>query len=297
MFNHITNVAKVTFYIASQRWIILLLVGLSLSLPFYQAWVYKLPISGAMVMYALISLVSIPLGYLLAYLFIQIINKMAHHFNIKDTEAKDNNTKDTDAIFSLFILAFLGLFLILYIDSFQLPDWLLYQSLFNHGLIMVGLYYGIGNCCFHQTLKPYFLIKNSLNIEKPTISHLIYAVTINLVIGMFMAILHFKASTNLKAELYQLSINEIKTSTQIPQALGQDYQFSNMIKGEIGSQYGYLRYNLVGNDTLVMVEARGQLVDNNWQVTDLTLSSPSKSIHIIGEIKSDFTINKHGTSG
>ena len=293
MFNHITIVAKVTFYIASQRWIILLLVGLSLTLPFYQAWVYKLPISGAMIMYALISLASIPLGYLLAYLFIQIINKMAHHFNIKDNEAKVNNTKDIDAIFSLFILAFSGLFLILYLESFQLPDWLLYQSLFNHGLIMVGLYYGIGNCCFYQTIKPYFLIKNSPNIDKPTTSHLIYAVAINLVIGMFMVILYFEASTNLKAELYQLSINNIKTHAQISQVFGQDYQFSNMIKGEIGPQYGYLRYNLVGNDTLVVVEARGQLVDNNWQVTDLTLSSPSESIHIIGEIKSDFTANKH----
>jgi len=249
-------------------WIALLWGVIALAIPAYQAAIFNLDIGAVYIINTTVSVFVAAMFYLIAYWFVLLLT------NVSSSLYKTNIDDYLD-IFQVFLVAS---FLVFYCEALALPDWSIYEGFFNWYLILVATYYGIAFFRYNREIKPSFAGKPLLNVEREGIKTnlLLFSMLVVVLFGF-----QWYRVTSLKSGLYTEALNVLNTNSKINIELGSELDFSTIVVGNIENGFGWLRFNVKGNNKNLVVRVEGKAIAGIWTVSRLIVKKPKEQIQII----------------
>jgi len=264
------NCSRHIFFILTKASSVAILVFLGIVIPIYQALCFDLEVDMNLLLRVILSLIVATGFYSCAFGVSKLMSQLS-------LVMYKTNIDNFLSILQVFIVASSVVF---YWESITLPDWNTYDGVFNSHLILFATYYGIAFYCFRRKFFPSFKNVNEEGDSKNSESVGKSLVILSAIIALLFAVKLQKIYV-LKSELYLESARNIQVNQVVLDELGSNFEFSFVIKGKISNDYGRLGFNLIGQKKTLFVSVEGKTLNGNWNITSLTLSSPTKIVSLL----------------
>ncbi|WP_441002982.1 hypothetical protein [Pseudocolwellia agarivorans] len=142
------NASKLAFLIASKATVMSILIMLAFLIPFYNAIRFEVAINYWFIIEVFLSIPVTLFCYFFGYGFGKFDSIMS-----KCLKTKSKKTSEVSFL-SLFLIMLVAFQLILYWKFFTATEWVQHENIFNHNLVLLAVFYGIGNFCFLGSYLP-----------------------------------------------------------------------------------------------------------------------------------------------
>lgn len=262
--------SKSIFKGLANRSIVACLSGLAVLIPIYQATVFNLAIDSDLIIRIVTSFAIAFIYYIVFLGALNIMEKMTYKLYKEDA---------VGFVLVLLYLMLIGL-LLLITETFLLPNWYTYDSYSSSFLSVLAVLYAMRSYCYksqsfmsNQVSKPKIAELTSSKIAKTT------GVMTSIICLVF--VINIYEIISLKNELYKKSVAVLASNQSVLNILGSELAFSSIVKGNIDTNFGSLRYNITGNYGVAVINVRGEIVSGKWRVIELTLHQPKNTLTVI----------------
>jgi|GEM_PF-3689892 len=262
--------SKTMFAFLTRGWCLTVLIGCGVAIPIYQSFVFGLYVDIYLLLRVILSL-AVSVGfYAIAYGFLKLMSQLSLALYKTDI---DNFL----FVLQVFLIAS---FFIFYWEALALPDWKVYDGVFNAYLVLLATYYGIGSYSYKRKFIPSLSSTKKDGVDKKSTKSIIKALSTLIVVIALLFSFQLHRIHGLKSELYEKAVLELKVNQTVFEELGRDLSFSTVVTGKVKGDYGRLHFNLVSQGKTLIVNVKGKAVNGNWIITHLALMTPNKTIQL-----------------
>jgi hypothetical protein len=258
--NAIKNTAEVSFVVSSRLGIFILLIGIALAVPVYEAIIFGLPIDEKLLLRVFISFPVAFVGYVFFFAF---------GGGLKLFLKKSRDSNNYTMVYVLHLIFISGLFVLL-LKGLLLPQWHNYYGLSNGPLSVVAAYYGLANSHYGDSFFRIFSRNSSFSKTAYRDKFVTAILTLLTCIGIIIAFWLYQTA-QLKNQLYKNSIEVLLNDTQVSKIIGQRYSPSYFVEGQIEGRLATMRYNLKGDENTAIVILEGKNTNDKWAIVSLKL--------------------------
>jgi hypothetical protein len=258
--NAIKTTAEVSFIVLSRKDIFILLIGIALAVPVYEALIFGLPTDKALLFRMIVSFPVAFVGYCFFFAF---------GGGLRLFLQKSRGSNKYTMVYVLHLICISGLF-VLFLKGLLLPQWHNYYGLSNAQLSGAAAYYGVANSHYGDSFFRIFPRDSSAfkNVNKKKFVTSIR--TLLICVGLFIAHCLYQ-NGQLKNQLYNRSIDVLLNNTEVSKIIGQRYSPSYFVEGEIEGQSATMRYNLKGDKNTAIAILEGKNTNDQWEIVSFKL--------------------------